>query len=310
MNIEPKTFKGIPDLLRQLPTEKAACQYWAAMRWPDGVICPYCFSKAVYHFTDGKRFKCKETTCKQIFSVRVGSFMENSNIPVRKWILAVYLMNETSKGISSVQLSKMIGVGQKYAWHMGHRIREMMADKNWKPLTGVVEGDTVFIGGKKKNMHASKAAKLPTGGASHMTAVYGLLQRNGKVIARVIGGESKEFITPMIYQNVKPTAKLMLDTATVYTSIPKGSFKIKQVNHSAGEYVRGKVHTQGIESFWSNIKRGYVGVYHYWSPEHMNRYLNEYAARHNNRQVGTGAKVNTVLKNSEGKLTWKMLTGK
>jgi hypothetical protein len=310
METTDKTFKGLTDLQRQLPSEKAACQYWAAMRWPDGAICPYCFSKAVYVFTDGKRFKCKEEHCKQIFSIRVGTCMEGSNVPVRKWVLAVYLMCESSKGISSIQLANLVGVTQKTGWFMSHRIREMMFKNAPEKLAGVVEGDTTFIGGKKKNMHASKAALLPTGGASHMTPVYGLLQRNGNVIAQVIGSESKEFIAPLIFQHVKPTASLMLDTAKVYTSLPKGAFKIKQVNHSAGEYVRGKVHTQGIESFWSNLKRGYVGVYHYWSPEHLHRYLNEYTARHNNRKAGKGAKTNAVLRNSEGKLTWKMLTGK
>lgn len=305
-----RTFKGIDDLLNQLPDEKAAAQYWASMRWENGEpICPYCFSKAVYRFSDGIRYKCKEKECKQIFSVRVGTVMEDSKIPIRKWLVAIYLLTESKKGISSVQLAEMVGTSQKSSWFILSRIREMMKDKSPVAMDGIVEADTTFIGGKMKNMHASKRAELPNQrGFAHMIPVFGIIQRGGKVITRVIESESGECVIPIICETVTPKSYIVTDGANAFKKIPKRSYAHRVVHHAKGEYARGCWDSNSIESFWASVKRGYVGIYHFWSRKHLERYMAEYTYRHNLRTAPKNSKFNTALKQSEGRLTWKELT--
>ncbi len=304
-----RTFKGIDDLLKQLPDEKAAAKYWASLRWENGEpICPYCFSKSICSFSDGIRYKCKEKDCKEIFSVRVETVMEDSKIPIRKWLVAIYFLTESKKGISSVQLAEMVGITQKSAWHMMHRIRETMRQKSSVVLTGIVESDCTFIGGKMKNIHASKRALLPNGaGFTHMTPVFGLIQRGGKVMTRIVQSESGECVVPIILECVTPKSYIVTDGANAFKKIPKKSYSHRAVHHAKGEYVRGCWDSNSIESFWASAKRGYIGIYHLWSDKHLSRYMDEFTYRHNLREAGKNSRFNGVLKNSEGQLTWKQL---
>ena len=304
-----RTFKGIDDLLKQLPDEKTAAKYWASLRWENGEpIFPYCFSNSICHFSDGIRYKCKEKECKEIFSVRVGTVMEDSKVPIRKWLLAIYLLTESKKGISSIQLAEMIGVTQKTSWFMTHRIRETMKEKSPEILSEIVECDSTFVGGKMKNMHQRKRNELPNkGGFTHMTSVFGMIQRGGKVMTKIVKNESIECVMPIICERVVPNSYIVTDGSLAYKYVSKNEYSHRIVDHGKGEYVRGCWDSNSIESFWATVKRGYVGIYHYWSKQHLHRYMNEYTFRHNLREAGKNAKFNAVIKQSEGQLTWKQL---
>ena len=307
-----KTFKGITDLLKQIPDEKAAAQYWASLRWENGkAICPYCFSDNVGAFSDGIRYKCREVKCRQKFSIRVGTIMESSRIPILKWIMAIYLLTESRKGISSIQLAEMIGVTQKTAWFLAHRLRASMKEKHSIQLCGIIEADATFFGGKMKNMHASQRAKLANkAGFVHMTPVFGMIQRGGKVVTHVVASESGECVAPLICETVTPQSYLVTDGANAFKALPKGSYTHRVVHHAKGEYARGCWDSNSIESFWAVVKRGYHGIYHHWSVRHLDRYMVEFTYRHNLRENGKNAKFNGIFKQSEGRLTYAQLIGK
>jgi transposase-like protein len=222
-------------------------------------------------------FRCQD--CREHFSVRTGTILAASKVPLHKWLFAVYLMTNARKGISSIQMAKEIGVTQKTAWFLEHRIREAYSSTSSGGLLGpVVEVDETYIGGKEKNKHAHR--KLHAGrGAVGKQAVVGIKERDGRVRAFPVSGTDKIDLQSAIVENVKRGSKVYTDCHRSYIGI-KG-FSHEAVKHSVGEYVRGQAHTNGIESFWALLKRGHYGTFHFMSEKHLHRYVNEFSSRHN-----------------------------
>ena len=288
----------------QYPNEESAVKYFESLRWQDGIRCPYCGS---VHISDCKGkapmpHRCRD--CRKFFSVRVGTILSDSKLPLQKWLLAIYILTNSKKGISSIQLSEYLNCTQKTAWFLAHRIREAWLSQSDK-FTGIVEVDETYIGGVEKNKHNSK--KLHSGrGSKGKTPVVGLKSRDGKVKAYAAEKTDKATLTSAIRNNVEKGSTVYTDQYKAYNGLKE--FKHKRVNHSADEYKRGQVHTNGIESFWATLKRGYYGIYHQWSDKHLQRYVDEFAARFNMRDKTVLERLRSVVINGINKhLSYKEL---
>lgn len=247
-------------------------------RWPNGIICIHCGHDVVYKIRQGKLYTCK--SCRKQFTIRTGTIMEDSHIAIRKWLYAMYLISTSRKGISSIQLSKEIGVTQTSAWFMLHRIREACHMDG--QISGVIEADETYIGGKEKNRHQSKKLGLGRGPAGK-TAVLGMRSRDGEVRAEVLEDTEGKTIHKAIASNIAKGSKLYTDEHRSYEGLV--DYRHKSVNHHIGEYVRGDVHTNTVESLWALIKRGHYGTFHQWSKKHLHRYVNEFCFRLNTRTL-------------------------
>ena len=263
----------------KFPAEGAARRFYEKLRWPVERYCPHCGtvgkSKPVPK-SKPMPYWCK--SCRKYFSVRTGAVFEKSKLPLRTWLLATYLITTARKGISSVQLAKELGITQKNAWHLGHRIREAYLDPGEPMGPGEIEIDEAFFGGKEMNKHSSK--KLKQGrGAVGKQSVMGIKDwESGKVRAIPVTGTDKDTTSASIIKNVQIGSKLYTDKAAGYRGLP---YEHEAVGHTVGEYVRGKVHVNGVESFWALLKRGHYGIYHQMSVKHLHRYLTEFSGRHN-----------------------------
>ena len=250
----------------------------------------------VYHCND----------CKKDFTVKTGTIMHDSRLSLSKWAMAFYLFSTNLKGVSSMKLHRDLGITQKSAWHMGHRIRETWDDATEK-FFGEVEVDETYIGGKEGNKHAHK--KLRAGrGAVGKTAVVGVLDRDsGQVQAEVVDATDRITLHGVIEEKTTEQAIVYTDEARAYRNMPR---KHKAVSHSVGEYVNGEIHTNGLESFWSMLKRGYMGTYHQMSKKHLHRYIKEFQGRHNARSLDTRHQMAAIVRGTVGKrLRYKDLTG-
>lgn len=294
---------GIVELLDMFPDEETAVKWFEKVRWPDGRHCPHCGSKNTKPKPGGKPMPYRCSDCHKHFSCKMGTVMENSRIPVRKWVIAMYLMSTNLKGVSSMKLHRDLKVTQKTAWMMAQKIRE-----GWKEgegmLEGTVECDETFIGGREKNKHNSKRSH--TRGPSGKAVVMGIKDRDtNKVIAKPVQARTKEAVQGFIGENVSQKAMVYTDDHRSYIGLP---FEHESVNHSVGEYVREQAHTNGIESFWATLKRGYNGTYHRMSPKHLGRYVTEFAGRHNVREFDTIDQMAFLAKGMVGKkLPYKKL---
>ncbi|CAM3196743.1 ISXO2-like transposase domain-containing protein [Sphingomonas antarctica] len=303
MSTQQQPFDTILQMMNALPDEQAAVDHFTAIRWKNGAFCPHCKSARVYHFSDKRTHKCGD--CRKRFSIKVGTIFEDSKIPLRSWMLAIWLITSHKKGIASTQLAKDIGVTQKTAWFMTHRLRYAIKTQSFnRPLAGVVEADHMFVGGKEKNKHASKRIGGKQGGVGK-AAVLGMLERGGEL--RTGAAPRGIAVQGIIHANVRQDASLMTDSDHAFRALGD-TFDHHRVNHTKGEYVRGIAHTNGIESVWALFKRQINGTHHWLSPKHLNAYLGEMTWRFNLRTMNEGDRVNALLAQTAGRLTYKALT--
>ena len=287
------------ELTEMFPDEAAARAWFEERRWPGGdVRCPRCESGEVSAVKSGRPMPWRCRPCRRYFSVRVGGVMEQSKLPLRKWVFAIYLEMTSLKGVSSMKLHRDLGISQKSAWFLLHRIREAFQSGEPTGMAGPVEADETYVGGKRKNMPLRKRAYLTSRGWDGKVPVAGTRDRATKrVAARVVPNSGAGTLRRFVTDHAAPGAAIYTDGATAYRSLPnQGS-----VQHGVFEYVRGQVHTNGIESFWSMLKRGYVGTYHKISPKHLDRYVREFAGRHNVRGLDTIEQMGVVAAGMVGR---------
>ena len=285
-------------------------QFMISIRWADGIVhCPYCDATKLTWLAKAQVYRCYGNHPKQKFSLKVGTLFEDSPLPLSKWLPAAWLISNCKNGISSYEVARALGVTQKSAWHMLHRLREAMTDETGKiGGSGPVECDETFVGGKVKNMHKSKRPKIATQGVGNNTIVMGMLERGGRVKAQVIADRKKQQMEPAMAQNVEAGSYLITDELTTYSFL-ETEYMRDVINHSM-EYVSGHVHTNGIENFWSLLKRGLSGTYISVEPFHLDAYVKEQVFRYNNRKDADDfARFATCVMGIQGKrLTYQALT--
>lgn len=307
--IEIKEFKSLFDLLKKFPSEKHCIQHLENIRWGGNVVSPFDENSTVYSVKNN-RYKCRNTN--KYFNVRTGTIFEDSKVPLQKWFMAIYLAASHKKGISSHQLSRDIDVTQKTAWFMLHRIRYAFEHPNFNKVMGesderIVEADETYIGGKMHNKHAKERREYKAAGVDNKAPVLGLLERGKHVQAIQIQRVDSATVLPILFETILPNTTFVTDGAKVYSETDFAFKNHIVVNHSIGEYANGKFHTNSIEGFWSQLKRGIYGIYHHVSPEHLQQYLNEFAFRYNTRTSTEGARFNLYLKQTDRRLKYKDL---
>lgn len=302
-----KTFKSILEFQKTFSSDEICREFLEQQRWGSTPACVHCGSLNVHRFvTNNRIFKCRD--CRKKFSVTVGTIYENSKLPLTKWFLATYILSVHSKGISSLQLANWLGITQKSAWHLNHRIRQMLSNNAPELLEGVCEVDETYIGGKESNKHASK--RITRGGATGKAMVVGAIERQGKVRTRVIPATNIENITETVKDFIAPQSTMVTDEHHAYNRI-KHLYSHKTVKHREKEYVRKEenflVHTNNIEGYWNILKKQINGIHHFVSPKHLQRYCDESAFRFNNRKEAQDDRFATALSNIEGTLQFKVL---
>lgn len=287
--------------------------YMIARRWPDGVSCPTCGSTKVTFSVKHNRWQCGSHHAKRQFTLKTGTIFEDSPISLDKWLAAMWMVVNCKNGVSSYEIARDLGVTQKSAWFMLHRLREVMQDDNGGKLAGEVEADETFVGGKVQNMHrrSKRTIQAKNDGNWGKTVVLGLLEREGRVRAAVAPTRRYYHLHQNLIENVEPGSMLITDEFPAYQMLPPDLFTHEIINKLEG-YVKGRVHVNGMENFWSLLKRTLKGTYVSVDPVHLQAYVDEQVFRFNYRvEMNDGQRFSAALTMIVGKrLTWDALTGK
>ncbi|MBC6438988.1 MAG: IS1595 family transposase [Rhodospirillales bacterium] len=300
--------KGISlkKLGKMFPDDDKAREWLEKQIWPDGPHCPHCGSFNVQCGIAHKTMthRCRDCPNRPRFSLKMGTIMQASNLGYRDWAIAIYLLTTNLKSVSAMKLHRDLEISYTSAWHLAHRLREAFAGDAAAPFHGPAETDETYMGGKRKNMSKAKRAELKEEGAGRgtvgKTIVAGVKDREtGQIVARKVPGTDKPTLQAFVRENVEEGATFYTDEHGAYTGMPE--YDHEAVNHSVGEYVRDMAHTNGIASFWSMLKRGYQGTFHHFSEKHMDRYIGEFAGRHNIREADTEDMMAAIARQGVGK---------
>ena len=289
--------KGITmaQLFKMFPNDESAEEWFVNSRWPDGVRCPHCESDNVKENATHPTMPFRCNSCKKQFSAK--TVMHGSKVGYQNWVITLYLVTTSLKDVSSMKLHRDLGVTQKTAWHMLNRIREAYNEVT-DLFGGEVEVDESYFGGKEGNKHAKDRLKAGRGTVGK-SAVVGMKDREtNQVKAQVVGFTDKPTLQGFVTENTTPDTIVYTDEARAYSGFPKS---LQAVGHGVGEYVREQAHTNGLESFWSMLKRGYSGTFHHVSPKHLHRYIGEFSGRHNDRPSDTIEQMAHMVQGMDGK---------
>jgi transposase-like protein len=308
-------FNSLKQLEESFPTEESCIEHFVAVRWPRGVGCPHCGSQSVYELKSVGHYKCAEKLCGKKFSWRYDTIFADSPLPLKTWFRGIFLMTSHKKGISSIQLGKDLGVTQKSAWHMLHRVREATMSEDFKRplLTGTTQIDESLVGGKEHFKHANKKIPFSEGRGSirSKTAIFAMLNSSGELRMQKLPAFRRADIEQIVKKNVRGGSRIHTDEATHYNWMRK-YYTHSLVKHRMGQYVgEDGTTTNGVENAFSHFKRAITGVYHKASDEHIDRYLGMFSWRWTRRKMGEGERVNALLKSAKGHhLTYRKLTRK
>ena len=297
MGQKPKSARkrvSLYEFMAKFNTEEKAMKYFEGHRWGDNRNCPRCGSVETKEATH-KTMPYWCSSCRKYFSVKIGTPMEGSHISYTKWIMAIYLMSTSLKGVSSTKLGNDLGVKQSNAWFLAHRIRQGWADTASELFGKVVEVDEAYLGGLEKNKHKKKKLNKGRGTVGKEAVVAIKDRKDKKVKALRVESTDAQTLHWIILSHVSEGTKVYTDDHKGYSGIDKHGFEHETVHHSIGEYVRGEAHTNGVESFWALLKRGYYGIYHRMSVKHLQKYIDEFSNRNNVRPMDTMDQINATI---------------
>ena len=297
-------FRSVFELMKYFPDEQTCIDYLEEMRGGGDVISPFDESSKVYRCSHG-RYRCANTG--KYFNVKTGSLFENSKVSLRNWFYAIYMATAHKKGISSLQLSRDLGITQKTAWFMLQRIRNCFNIECIECLENEVEADETYIGGKNKNRHQNKKVKNSQGrSVKDKTPVFGMVQRSGVLVAKVVADTRASALMPNVNNWVKKDSFIYTDEWQAYLQL-NINYKHEVVYHGEGQYVSNRAHTNTMEGFWGLLKRGILGIYHNVSNKHLQRYVDEFVFRYNTRKISESERFALFLQHMENRLTYQEL---
>ena len=299
-----KEVKSVIDLIKAFPTEQSCIDHLEIIRWNGNVVSPFDSTSKVWKCKNN-RYQCKNTG--KYFNVKTNTIFDNTKMELQKWFLAIWIVTSHKKGISSLQLGRDLDITQKSAWFMLQRIRNCFGIENNNSLDNEVEADETYVGGKETNKHLNKKTANNTGrSVKEKTPVVGTVERGGKLNANVVENTTARVLSHEVISNVKQTAILYTDEWVGYNGL-KRVYDHSFVKHGKGQYVNGRIHTNTIEGFWSLLKRGIFGIYHFTSKKHLQMYVDEFVFRYNTRNITSENRFDLMLGNIENRLTYKEL---